>query len=284
MAFYRTQKPAQVGVNRLALLPFAESDKALLRAAFTQQLSCIEYKTEFKQSTAANDLMAEPARDGTLIGSRERRVFVWWNYLRWRLMAEVEQSRHKIVSIQRCACVLDVARREYQVRSAIVAANEGLTHRVILKYKPRPDEYDEYHADARYALLCAMDKFDAKRGVTFASFACRAIMRVMIDKLRARKVYSQRFVAQDVDMHMASDPDRSEDDEMIVRLREIIGAESAGLTGRESRAVRLLYGVDGGRAVPARTAARAMKISQAELAEAHKAALEKLARSLATAC
>lgn len=279
MAFYRKQNPIKSSLPVWVLAPFVPSDQALLRSAFTQELTCIEYKADFRKTTAEHDLMAEPARDGTLIGSRERRVFVWWNYLRWRLMQEVEKCRHRIIGLPRCVSVLQFARREYHVKSAILKANEGLVHRVVQKFRPRADEYDDYLSEARCAMLQAMSKFDGKTGAKFAGFACTAMRRRIIDQLRAKKIHEERYGGCVVDDPIV-DADPSGDAEAVDRLREVFASNEASLTNREAKVIRLLYGIEGGRVATNRAAARLLKITQAELATIRESAFSKLARVL----
>ena len=170
----RSQAPSRRRVQGAVLLRLDATDRRLLHAALTEPLSCV-WQPGYRRDREATYRITLPAT-ATHLGKRERAVFDWHNFARYRLMQTVAEAPC-LVPAQRCRDIVQWARTIAEVRDCIVVANLGMVHALAGRFMRRNEDRDDWVAQLLPSLLCAVERFDCHRGVKFVSFAYLGIQR-----------------------------------------------------------------------------------------------------------
>jgi RNA polymerase primary sigma factor len=148
---------------------------------------------DFIRLINAEDLADLPA-PRVLSAGEERRLFLRYNYARWRIAKLVDRHRHSrdnklIPQIERWHA------RVMQAQADLVQSNMGLVPAMAKRVQIPGVEFDELISEGNMAILRCLDKFDVARGYKFSTYACSAILKSFHRLARKTQTYRQHFPA-----------------------------------------------------------------------------------------
>lgn len=129
-----------------------------------------------------------------LSAAEERRLFLRYNYARWRIAKLVDRHRHGrdnklIPEIERWHA------RVMQAQADLVQSNMGLVPAMAKRVQIPGIDFDELISEGNMAILRCLDKFDVSRGYKFSTYACSAILKSFHRLARKNQTYRQHFPA-----------------------------------------------------------------------------------------
>ena len=188
-------------------------------------------------------------------------------------------------------CLRRWAEGDVAARNTLVEHNLRLVAHITKKYYAQTEDADDLISIGTVGLIKGVNTYRADKGVRLATYASRCIENEILMYFR-----SQRKSAGDLSLSEALESDEEgglsvmdviaqEDDmaerlgdaEICERLRALVASR---LNERESRIVRLRYGLDGSRPLTQRETAERLKISRSYVSRIEKRALEKLRAAL----
>ncbi|MBO5556450.1 MAG: RNA polymerase sporulation sigma factor SigK [Oscillospiraceae bacterium] len=185
-------------------------------------------------------------------------------------------------------CLARWAAGDWEARNTLVEHNLRLVAHIMKKYYAQTADADDLISIGTIGLIKGINTYKPNRGVKLATYASRCIENEILMYFR-----SQKKTAGDVSLSDALDLDgegeglsfldviAQEDDmaeqlgnvELCARLRDCL---ETSLTERESRVIRLRYGLDGAVPKTQRETAALCRISRSYVSRIEKRALEKL--------
>jgi RNA polymerase sigma factor (sigma-70 family) len=109
-----------------------------------------------------------------LTSQEERRLFLRYNYARYRLSRLVNRKADSPAREQEAAHWHD---RATQARSQLAHANMALVLAMAKRFQLSHVEFEELVSEGNMALLRCIDKFNVSLGFKFSTYACRAILK-----------------------------------------------------------------------------------------------------------
>ncbi len=176
----------------------------------------------------------------TLSGDDEVRLFMRYNYARYRLglLAQAQQRR---VSKVRAKNMDTWYRRAQEARAMIVEANMALVLAMAKRSWVTNVEFSDLVSEGNMALLRSVEKFDVSRGFKFSTYACRAIIKGFSRLATKTGRYRQRFPTEYDPELERSDYDVKKHDmqreDWVDTLRDVLTSNRANLTTIEQTIV-----------------------------------------------
>lgn len=113
----------------------------------------------------------------TLSGDQERKLFLAFNYARYRIQQVFDQFDSKRLTTAAIEEILTWHRRSEEAKCLLVQANVPLVLAMAKRTRLGNIDYAELISEGNMALLRSVDKFDCARGFKFSTYACRAILK-----------------------------------------------------------------------------------------------------------
>jgi len=186
------------------------------------------------------DAQPRRKRKAVLSGPEERRLFLSYNYARYRL-ANLMHAQHKHPTAGRGREMVRWYRRVLDCRALLVRANLALVVAMGKRTRIPNVDFAEMISEGNMALLRSVEKFDVARGFKFSTYACRAILKSFNRLATKTGRYRQHFPAEyDPEMER-SDYDVNKDvmqqEESVDALREVLSYNRAALSDLEQTVV-----------------------------------------------
>ena len=164
---------------------------------------------------------------------------------------------------------------------------------VVKKYTGSEKENEDLISIGTIGLIKAIDSFDVKNGVRFATYAGKCLQNEILMYFRAQKKVKNEVSMHDtIDMDKDGNPltymdviacDESLSDEVLLRVtsERALSLLDRCLTPREREIIVKRYGLDNTAGMTQRALAETLGISRSYVSRIEKSALEKLQAALA---
>ena len=180
---------------------------------------------------------------------------------------------------------------DLEARNKLIEHNLRLVAHIMKKYYTQTDDQDDLISIGTIGLIKGISTYRPDKGVRLATYASKCIENEILMYFR-----SMRKSAADLSLSESLDAEGdggnlslmdiiAQEDEMLERV-DLLEACShlhsyvaEALTPRESRIIRLRYGLDGGKPLSQRETAARCGISRSYVSRIEKRALEKLRES-----
>ena len=190
--------------------------------------------TQFPE--AAEDIVVTRSKRMVLGAKDEIRLFLQYNYARYRLNKLVEAQARRVSGARAVQMVMWYG-RTMRVRTNLVRANMALVLSMAKKIYFSSVDLGDLISEGNIALLRSVEKFDVARGYRFSTYACGSILKAF-GRL-AQKVGRYRHL-----FPMEYDPELEQGDadgekhdsqwsESVDELLDVISRNKAGLTRLE---------------------------------------------------
>jgi RNA polymerase sigma factor (sigma-70 family) len=235
--------------------------------------------TDFVQSEEAIEQPKKAARP-RLKAEEETELFLRFNYARYRLASLVEAQQEK--PTLRCAREMcKWFQRVEETQSAITEANLALVVAMAKRTRIPNVDFSELISEGNMALLRSIDKFDARRGFKFSTYACRAILKSFNRLASKTGRYVQHFPALFEPEMERSDYDVRKHEmqraDSVESLREILTHNRAGLTETERIVVMDRFALgSGGKGRTLAQVGRRIGLTNERVRQIQKHALHKI--------
>lgn len=134
-----------------------------------------------------------PARTCTLTTEQEQRLFLRYNYARYRAAILVRKFAGKRLTAKATSELLWWHGQAMTTRCEIVQANLPLVLAMVKRTRLGNIDYAELVSEGNMALLRSVHKFDCGRGFKFSTYACRAILKSFSRVAMKTSRYRGRF-------------------------------------------------------------------------------------------
>ena len=213
----------------------------------------------------------------------ERRLFLRYNYARYRL-GDLAEKQQKRVTKSRAIEMLNWHDRVQTVRDELVDANMSLVLSMAKRTRIPSVDFPELVSEGNMALLRAIDRFDVSRGYKFSTYACRAILKGFNRMAGKTGRYVSRFgVSYDPELER-SDYDVHKHDmqraDAVSDLLDIISANRAELCEIERTIVIERFGLAGDKPKTLAQVGGIVGLSNERVRQVQKAALAKIRQAL----
>lgn len=181
----------------------------------------------------AEEIPVTRAKRTVLSAKDEVKLFLKYNYARYRLGKLVEAQRRRI-SVARAKQMVMWYQRSALSRANLVRANMALVLSMAKRTRIPNVEFSELVSEGNMALLRSVEKFDVARGFKFSTYACRAILKSFNRLATKTGRYRQHFPTEfdpelersDYDVHKHE----IQWDDSLEALREILVRNRARLS------------------------------------------------------
>ncbi len=185
---------------------------------------------------------------GVLSALDERRLFLQFNYCRYRVLRILAKHRGRRLTAKAARELLYWDDRAMEIRTEIVRANTSLVLAMARRSRNSGVELGELVSEGNLALLRCVDKFDAARGYKFSTYACRAILasfaRICAKAARHRAQFPSPFdPALERSNYLESKREEIETD-CVAELKHILFENAADLTPVERRVLAARFSLD----------------------------------------
>lgn len=175
-----------------------------------------------------------------------------------------------------------------EARAELIEHNLRLVAHIVKKYST-PQDQDDLISIGTIGLIKAVDSFDPKLGIRFATFAGKCVTNEILMYYRAqKKLASEVSLSETIELDKDGDPLTWGDiisvedtiaDDIFLRLRsERAAILIKQLEPRERKIILLRYGLTGDRPLTQRETAERLGISRSYVSRLEGAALEKLSK------
>ena len=197
---------------------------------------------------AKEDLAKRAARRTRLNAADEAKMFLKYNYARYRL-GKLVAAQNKRKSASRAKQMVLWFKRALHARANLVRANMALVLAMAKRTRIPSVEFSELISEGNMALLRSVEKFDVSRGFKFSTYACRAILKSFNRLATKTGRYRQRFPTEYDPKLERSDYDVKKHDmrhkDSLDSLRDILAQNSARLTDLERTIVLKRFNIGG---------------------------------------
>ena len=177
-------------------------------------------------------------------------------------------------------------------REKLIEHNLRLVAHIVKRYYPNAKDQDDLISIGTVGLIKAVDTFDDKNGVRFATYASKCLQNEILMYFR-----SQKKTACEVSINDAIDVDKdgnpltfgdivstedtiAEDIDLRVSCEKALSAVDRCLDPRERSVIILRYGLSGDDPLTQRETAARLSVSRSYISRIEKTALEKLRAEL----
>ena len=229
------------------------------------------------------DAAARAPRRKALSGEDEKRLFLRYNYARYRL-DELAGKQRKRATKPRALKMLEWHSRVRSVREELVDANMSLVLAMAKRTRIPNVDFPELVSEGNMALLRAIDKFDVSRGFKFSTYACRAILKGFNRMATKTGRYLGRFgVSYDPQLEQSDYDVHKHDIEQanaVDDLLEVISTNRADLCELERTIVMERFGLGGEQGKTLAEVGRIVGLSNERVRQVQKLALEKIREAM----
>lgn len=208
------------------------------------------------------DIPTVHAKRMTLTAANEIRLFLQYNYARYRL-GKLIVAQQRRLAITRARLMIMWHDRVLETRSSIVRANMALVLAMAKRTRIPNVEFSELISEGNMALLRSVEKFDVARGFKFSTYACRAILKSFNRLATKTGRYRQHFPTEfDPELEQSDQDVRRHEiqrEDSVDALREILTRNRAHLTEVEKTVVMERFSI-GSEGVKGRTLAEVGKL------------------------
>lgn len=181
----------------------------------------------------AEDVPITRSKRTVLSAKDEGRIFLQYNYARYRL-SKLAEAQRKRQSLARARQMIEWYSRGMVARANLVRANMALVLSMAKRTRIPNVEFSELVSEGNMALLRSVEKFDVARGFKFSTYACRAILKSFNRLATKTGRYRQHFPTEfDPDLER-SDYDVHKHEiqweDSVDALREILARNRACLS------------------------------------------------------
>ncbi|MBT3200306.1 MAG: sigma-70 family RNA polymerase sigma factor [Phycisphaerales bacterium] len=148
-----------------------------------------------------------------LKGSDEARLFLQYNYARYRL-ARLGNTPGEKPTVDRQTEMTRWYQRAMRLRSKLTAANLALVVAMAKRTNIQGVDFGELISEGNMALLRAIEKFDVSRGFKFSTYACRVILKGFYRMANKANKHNTRFGTE-------LDPGMEPGDQTEIKRQEI---------------------------------------------------------------
>jgi RNA polymerase primary sigma factor len=213
---------------------------ATAEGLFGEAARQVEVGTWVQFPEVPEDAASAPAKKTTLGSKDEERLFLQYNFARYRLCQLIEaQGRRK--SSARARQMVQWYDRVLRTRAKIVRANMALVIAMARRTRIPNVEFNELVSEGNMALLRSVEKFDISRGFKFSTYACRAILKGFNRLATKTGTYRRRFPREyDPELERSDWEVRKHEvqrDDSIDAVREILARNQARLSDVERTVV-----------------------------------------------
>ena len=188
-------------------------------------------------------------------------------------------------------CLRLWAEGDLEARNRLVEHNLRLVAHIVKKYYAQSDDVDDLISIGTIGLIKGINTYRPDKGVRLATYASRCIENEILMHFRSRRKSSgdlslSEALEGDEDGNLSILDVLAEEDDLAERIgtRELCEnlrtLVDRVLDDRESRLIRIRYGLDGGAPRTQREAAALCGISRSYVSRIEKRALEKLRRAM----
>ncbi len=181
-------------------------------------------------------------------------------------------------------------------RQELILHNLRLVSHIVRKYYSTGKNQDDLISIGSIGLVKAVDSFNCKNGVRFATYASKCIQNEILMYFRSQKKLSNEVSINDtIDVDrdgnpltyidvISSDDNTDEELDRIMLSRRALSLVRSVLTERERTVIELRYGLFGKKALPQREVAVKLGISRSYVSRIEKGALAKLYEIMKDEC
>ena len=255
-----------------ALATMEPADRAALSKLLTEQAEYVDHPDFRKKGiqkrlfgreaalTARSATRFEPVPSilfsgddgGSLVGAlsaeQEARLFMRFNYARFRVFRILWRHRGKRLSIDQARRLLAWHHRALRARSEITQANVPLVLAMAKRTRLTNVDFAELVSEGNLALLRSVDKFDCSRGFKFSTYACRAILKSFSRVAMRTSRYRGRFPTEfDPSLEKSDYLERKRDEyeaDCVDDLRGILASNAAELSDIERQVIAARFALD----------------------------------------
>jgi len=231
------------------------------------------------------DAAARAPRRKALSGEDEKRLFLRFNYARYRL-GELSAKQQKRATKPRALKMVEWHDRVQAVREELVDANMSLVLAMAKRTRIPNVDFPELVSEGNMALLRAIDKFDVSRGFKFSTYACRAILKGFNRMATKTGRYLGRFgVSYDPQLEQSDYDVHKHDIEQanaVDDLLDVISSNRADLCELEQTIIIERFGLGGGKAKTLAEVGKIVSLSNERVRQVQKLALQKIREAMST--
>jgi RNA polymerase primary sigma factor len=216
---------------------------------FGEQAEQVEVAAWTHFPEVADEVSSRPAARAALSARDEARLFLQYNYARYRLAALIEVQGRRRSAVRARQMVLWY-QRVMDLQAKLVGANMALVLAMAKRTRIRGVEFPELISEGNMALLRSVEKFDVSRGFKFSTYACRAILKGFHRLATNTGRYRQHFPTEFDPKLERSDYDVQKHDiqrdDSVEALRDILARNRASLTDVERTVVMERFAIGTG--------------------------------------
>lgn len=216
--------------------------------ALERNIDSVDSKGKRRKAAAPEANVITPGGTEVLSAGAERRLFLVFNYCRYRVLRILDRFRGRRLDATNTREMLRWERLADERRTDIVHANTSLVLAMARRAKNVGVELPELVSEGNLALLRCVDKFDVSRGFKFSTYACRAILasfaRAATKASKTRAVFPTSY---DPGVERSDYLERRRERielECVDELRQILVENSAELSSVERRVLDARFSLD----------------------------------------
>ncbi|MCJ7543906.1 MAG: sigma-70 family RNA polymerase sigma factor [Phycisphaerae bacterium] len=226
------------------------------------------------------DVSARPAARMALSAAGEARLFLQYNYARYRLAGLIEAQRRRQWAV-RARQMIVWYRRVIELQAKLVGANMALVLAMAKRTRIPNVDFSELVSEGNMALLRSVEKFDVSRGFKFSTYACRAILKSFHRLATNTGRYRQHFPTEFDPKLERSDYDvqrhERQRDDSVDALREILARNRAALSEVERTVLMERFAIGtGGKGRTLSEVGKLVGLTNERVRQIQNAALAKL--------
>lgn len=195
-----------------------------------------------------DDFQIMEASSTVLSAAQERRLFLQFNYARYRVYRVLAEHAGKRLNLSAVQELLHWQRRANEARAQITQINIPLVLAMAKRTRITMVDFGDLVSEGNMALLRSVDKFDVSRGFKFSTYACRAILKAFSRIAVKTSQYRGRFPTEfDPALEKSDFTDRKRDEtqsDCAGELRTILSRNLAGLTDVEQTVLSARFALD----------------------------------------
>jgi RNA polymerase primary sigma factor len=210
---------------------------------------------------------------------QERHLFLKMNYLKYR----AHRLREALVPGRCTAAQLDEIERlqaeALSVKNLIIGANLRLVVSIAKKHIGPTNNLFELISDGNMSLIRAVEKFDARRGFKFSTYASWAIMKNFSRTIPEENFRRDRFITGHEEMFEVAPDDRGDvltQERDYRHSQEVVRGMLGRLNDRERRILIGRYGIGGAQKQTLEQIGRELGVTKERVRQIESRAREKL--------
>ncbi len=190
------------------------------------------------------------------------------------------------------ACFASAAEGNEEARQKLILHNLRLVSHIVRKYYSSARNSEDLISIGTIGLIKAVDSFNQKNGVKFATYASKCIQNEILMNFRSQKKLSSEVSINDtIDVDrdgnpltymdvVCSDEDIAEEIDRKILTEKMLRSVDHLLDKRERQIIMMRYGLGGGTPLTQREIAQVLGISRSYVSRIEKSALSTLKSAL----